>query len=96
MTREFTSTGQHVVWKYPLSGDLTELFFAPGSIVHVGVDPRGAHCAWVLISDPDGQPVTRRVLIRGTGDPLPEGTWAYLNTFTHGPYIFHAFVGWPA
>ena len=36
-----------------------------------------------------------RLLLRGTDDPLPAGTFAYLNTLTRGPFVFHAFVGWP-
>ena len=92
--REFTATGQHRVWKYKLPGTMTEVTFSPGRLLRIDFDPRGELCAWVLVHDTDGEPVTRRVLVRGTGDPLPEGTWAYLNTFMRGEFVFHAFVGW--
>ena len=93
---EFTATeGSHVVWKYPITDALDETIeFAAGSIVRVDFDPQGALCAWVLVDDKT-ETVRRRIVVRGTGDPLPAGTFAYLNTLTRGPFVFHAFVGWP-
>lgn len=83
-----------VVWKYPLPEPETVLTFASGSILRVDVQESGLQ-AWVAVTDPDGT-CTRRVVVVGTGEPLPEGPQLdYLNTFTSGPFVFHAFVGYP-
>ena len=84
-----------VVWKYALDLDdsaETILTFAIGSIVHVDVQG-GEFVAWVAVIDQSAT-IERRVVIRGTGDPLPGGgRLAYLNTCFAGPFVFHAFVG---
>ena len=84
-----------VVWKYILDLDdssETVLTFNEGSILHVDVQ-NGEFCAWVAVTNQRAH-IERRVVIRGTGDPLPEGRQlTYLNTMFSGPFVFHAFVG---
>lgn len=89
-----------VVWKYPL--DLTSRNGLPdgaavirtcGRVVHVALDPKLQWCAWVLIEDPDRPVHDEVVLVRGTGHPLPDGVWAYLNTVHAGAFMWHGFVG---
>ena len=89
---------EHVVWKYPLplpSPEDSVIEFAGGSIVRVDFDPAGQLCAWVLVHNRN-ETVRRRVVVRGTGHPLPGGVFSYLNTFQRGSFVFHAFVGWEA
>ena len=92
LDRDINAKGGCVVWKYPVGAETT-LRFAAGSIIRVDFDPAGNLCAWVLVFNRDRE-ITRRVLVRGTGDDLPDGDWVYLNTFTRGAFVFHAFVGW--
>lgn len=93
MNRDTNAKGGCVVWKYPLVGTVTTLQFAAGRILRVDFDPNGDPCAWVLVFSRDRE-ITRKVLVCGTGEDLPEGDWVYLNTFTRGAFVFHAFVGW--
>lgn len=93
LDRNINAKGGCVVWKYPVVGTETTLRFGAGSILRVDFDPNGDLCAWVLVSSRDRE-ITRRVLVRGTGEGLPDGDWVYLNTFTRGAFVFHAFVGW--
>lgn len=87
--------GEAVVYKYPLSFDDTgsAQVSIPGSIKHVGRDPRGDWCVWAVVWPGKFDPAVRRVIMRGTGDPLPVGTWGYLATAHEGPFVFHFFVG---
>lgn len=84
-----------VVWKYPLNLDPSGeavLEFARGSILRVDMQD-GQVVAWVAVINQHAT-LRRRVVIRGTGDPLPDGgQLAYLNTFFSGPFVFHAFAG---
>ena len=84
-----------VVWKYALDLDdaaETVLTFAKGTILHVD-EQHGQFVAWVAVIDKTAT-IARRVVIRGTGDPLPGGGLTYLNTCFSGPFVFHAFVGY--
>lgn len=86
-----------VVWKYPLDfdGSVSGVFeFATGSILRVDRDPKDELCMWVAVID-QTRTISRRVTVRGTGDPLPDGDWVYLNSFMDDPFVFHAFVGMP-
>ena len=82
-----------VVYKYPFveGGNFVSEIEVPGHPLYVDFDPAGELCAWSLV-EPDQKEPKFRVVVAGTGNPLPEGEWKHLNSFISKPFVFHAFV----
>lgn len=80
------------IYKYPIKiTDEQEILMAPGKIVHVGLDPKGTPCLWVLVwtTMPD---VLRTIFVVGTGNPIPGPAKRHLGSFVQGPFVWHVFT----
>jgi len=85
-----------VVWKYPLSRDLTEL--AEGVIIEAPEEGKilkadiqdACLTLWILV-DPDAPKVSRAFRIVGTGHLEVRDPWVYIETHFTGSYVWHLF-----
>lgn len=99
MTGEFGvwQDGDAKVFKYPLEFNREGVAETsiPGTIIHLGYDPAQVLCIWAVVWPEKHEPAKRRILMVGTGHPMPEGTWGYLQTI-HDDYgiVLHFFVGY--
>lgn len=62
---------------------------APAEVLHVDCQ-RGQPCMWVLVW-PDGETVTRRFRLVGTGHEFDSKSLRYLATFQQSPFVWHLF-----
>lgn len=62
----------------------------PAEVLHVGLDPRGQLCVWMLL-DPDAAWSSfHRFTVIGTGMPVPEAA-TYRGTVRDDPFMWHIF-----
>lgn len=80
------------IYKYPIEiVDEQTLDLPTGAdVVHVGHDPGGTPCLWAII-DTDAPVVSVKILVKGTGHPLPAGEIDHLGSFLSGPFVWHLF-----
>lgn len=87
----------NTIWKFqlPQNGEAQFPVALPGkrpTPLRVDFDPMRILVLWAAI-DKDLREDTKTVIITivGTGHPLPENAGTYMNTFTLGVFVFHAF-----
>lgn len=79
-----------VVWKYPISAEVTEVDLPVGSVVRrVEQRPEGA-VAWVE-HDTDRPKVPRRLIVVATGQEVPEIAHAYVGTLFQDWLVWHVY-----
>jgi len=84
-----------VIWKYPL--DITDLQTVEmpedADILHVGLDPAGHLCLWVMADRHRPFSVYRQFAVIGTGNPIEYGdlTLNHLGSVVQGPAVWHVF-----
>ena len=62
-----------------------------GTILSAGIQG-GNHILWALVDPDTVRHYERVIIIAYTGDLLPpEHTWTYINTYTNGGLVYHAF-----
>lgn len=79
-----------VIWKYPLSEQVTKVDLPVGSIVRrVEQRPEGA-VAWIE-HDTDAPVVPRRLIVVGTGQEIPPEAHAYVGTLFQDWLVWHVY-----
>lgn len=81
------------VYKYPFAiQDAPQAIETPGdgTLMHVGLDPGGAPCVWLLV-DPEAPPTTTYIVILGTGHAAMDH-WQPIGSFNQGPFMWHVFA----
>lgn len=81
------------IWKYPLALNDEQTITVPSGAtpLHVGPDPLGGFALWMLVDDL--MPKTdRRIIIRGTGFPVPAHK-TYIGSLHDGPFMWHVMEG---
>jgi len=81
------------IYKYPLvlTDHQTVATKTGAKFLHVGLDPQGVPCLWMLV-DPQECPSSWVIWIVGTGNPMPPGDKVHLGSFTQGPFMWHVFA----
>lgn len=84
------------VLKYPLRREPGQQLELPaGSLpLHIGRDPDGHICAWMLVESEAPQR-TYDVKVVGTGQPAPGDEFSYAGQVVDGPFVWHVFFGRP-
>ncbi len=82
------------IWKYPFKVDdrFTLEIPARSEVIHVGLDPEGNRCLWILL-DPEDVKYTATFYIFGTGhnvDSRFQGS-RHVGSFIEGPFVWHVF-----
>jgi len=83
------------IWKYPL--DITDLqaivMPAEADILHVGLDPAGTLCLWVMVNRDVTVTEARQFAVIGTGNPIQYGdlNLNHLGSVVQGPAVWHVF-----
>ena len=80
------------IWKFPIEiTDEQEVSMPWGArIIHAGLDPAGVPSVWAIVEPGNTDKSREGISIRGTGHPLPDSA-TYLNSFNHGPFVWHVF-----
>lgn len=73
------------IYKYPLNTEIKT--FGQPLCVHVGVDPKGSHCIWLLVNPADKEHL-HYVRVVGTEHCVPGGLH-HLGSFLDGEYVWH-------
>jgi len=79
-----------VIFKYrlPLPGQqATHVIPGASTLAHVGLDPSGDACVWLLIAE--GPDEARTFSVVGTGHTFPP-PWQPIGSFIDGPFVWHA------
>lgn len=82
------------IFKYPISGYGTTILEIPGQgkVLHCGVDLNSQLCVWIQVSARIGESPTKVVIHTFmTGEEFMASNLSYINTFTTGPLVIHAF-----
>lgn len=81
------------IFKYPIDIADEQFLELPqdARILSVQVQD-GIICIWAMVR-PDNPTIRRRILVVGTGNPLPDEIWAahYLGTVQVGRGVWHVF-----
>lgn len=68
-----------VIWKYPLASHDSVLSMPKGAMPLCTEVQFGKPCVWALV-EPAAPKADCRVVVIGTGHPLPAGEWQYVGT----------------
>lgn len=77
------------IWKFPIE-DERDLNLPLGARPLTVARQDGVPMLWLEV-DTDLNPELRRVLIIGTGHPVPTG-FNYVATFFSGPFVWHVYI----
>lgn len=84
----------NTVWKFELEITDSQTLSVPvgSSLAHVGLDPNGVPCLWLIVDDK--APMRNiEIVIRGNGQKLPH-VGSFLGTVMHlGTFMWHVFTG---
>lgn len=83
------------IWKFDALVDDNLVLEMPSGaqILHVGKQPLhgiGEFAIWALV-DPEMPPYRRRLIMRGTGHPMPDEPVIHLATILDGQFVWHLF-----
>lgn len=78
------------IYKYQLHTELNRLEI-PGfeRLLHVGCDPGGCLCVWVLIDKADDEIEPLRLNVIGTGWDFNANGQSYVGSVTIGQFVWH-------
>jgi hypothetical protein len=81
-----------VIYKYSLSVD-TELELPVGARILCVQVQHEVPCVWVWLPEVLTPPEKRRIVVIGTGQPMPSGKATYIGTFqlADGQFVGHTF-----
>ena len=81
------------IYKYEIGPDITELQLPKGAQLLHGALQNDSMFVWALVDPSEVEKELRTVLFTGTGHPVPDGTWRYMNTLLvqNGAFVFHVF-----
>ena len=83
------ATDFDMIYRYEVPvDDQVHEFKLTGAILQVACRRRGVVEFWALQNGGSANPVTRRLLVFGTGHPIPFGH-AYVGTALDGPLVWH-------
>jgi hypothetical protein len=82
------------IYKYPLEITDSQLIEMPmnAEILHAGIDPQGTACVWAALETRNEYEQVK-LLIVGTGNPIPETARKHLGSFVQPPFVWHVFLG---
>lgn len=81
------------IFKYPLDiVGLQPIFIPDGGEILSAQLQYGTLCLWVLVN-PDNTPQRRNIAIIGTGNPIPDGEYVFIDTsqMSGGALVWHIF-----
>jgi thioredoxin reductase len=61
------------------------------TFIHVGLDPNGLPCIWATVDTEQQGRSVKTIFIVGTGRPIPDAAFFYLNSFNQGQFVWHVF-----
>lgn len=81
------------IWKFPLELTAEQAIEIPVTYEVLTVQVQnGEIVAWAIVDTADER-VKQRIVIVGTGHPLPDNIDLHIGTVQIGPYVWHVFLG---
>lgn len=83
------------IYKYPISAGAEMISTHTRlQILKAGLDPSEQPCLWIAVDENSEREQSLEVYIIGTGQDLPaRGYTTHVDSFTHGNFVWHVFVG---
>lgn len=81
------------VYKYEIGPGVTKISVPKGAVLLYGSIQHQSVFVWARVDIDANEHEDRTVLFIGTGHPMPQGMWRYLNTTFEqgGRFVFHTF-----
>jgi hypothetical protein len=81
------------IYKFPLSHDAMQIVTLPdqAKVLHVGMQADRMQLWAEVDTDPNVPKVQRKILVIGTGWPLPNVNLRHISTVIDGPDVWHVF-----
>ena len=92
--RPNNTDNMNTIYKYPIKiTEAQEITMPQGAkVLHAGLDPQGTPCVWAMV-DTRNEPEPMSILVYGTGNPMGYTPDKHVSSFTHGPFVWHVFLG---
>lgn len=79
------------IYKYPIQLTDQQIIHLPlyAKIISAQLQ-NGVICLWAIL-DPEAVDLTRRIVIAGTGHPMPDLPLRFIDTVQDGSFVWHVF-----